>query len=154
MKKKIFSIASVTFLLLVLVNSVSATSLDVLELNTEVDKESYSFEEAILSTIELENTSETNDAENIRVQVDLPEEVELMEADDLTVDGQSVLWEFDQINSLENEEISFKTVLPQPEEEVVEETPSDEILGKGGPAEGDETDTDSVTVVGTDDGSG
>ena len=145
MKKKIFSIASVTFLLLILVNSVSAASLDVLELNTEVDKESYSYEEAILSTLELENTSETNNAENIRVQVDLPEEVELIEADDLTVDGQSVLWEFDQINTLENEEISFKTVLPQPEEAG---TPSDEIMGQGGPGE----DEDTVTVVATDDG--
>lgn len=168
MKKKIFSLASIIFLLLVFVNSVSAASLDVLELKTEVDKESYNYDEAILSTLELENISETNNAENIRVQVDLPEEVELLEADDLTVDGQSVLWEFDQINALENEEISFKTVLPQPEEVVeetpseetpteetpsaetpTEETPADELPGEGGPAE---EDTDSVTVVGTDDG--
>src|SRR5699024_12244332 len=100
MKKKIFSIASVTFLLLILVNSVSAASLDVLDLNTEVDKETYSYEEAILSTHELENTSETDNTENIRVQVDLPEEVELIEAKELTVSGQSDLWEFEQINTL------------------------------------------------------
>jgi len=154
MKKKIFSIASITFLLLVLVNSVSAASLDVLDVDTKVDKESYNYEEEILSTINVKNESETNKADNIRVQVDVPEEIQIIESDDLTVDGQSVLWEFDQIDVLENEEVSFKTILPEPEE--AEGTPSDDeeeeeedIIGKGGPA--DEEEDDGVTVVPTDD---
>src|SRR5699024_9262149 len=82
-------------------------------------------DETILSNIDLSNISETNKAENIRVNVEFPEELNLVETEGLTVDGNNIIWEFDQINVLENEEVSFKTVLPKPE------------IGEANPEEGD-----------------
>ena len=136
--KKVFSVIGVIFLLLVFVNSVSAASLDVLELNTTVDKDTYQYDETILSNIDLSNISETNKAENIRVNVEFPEELNLVETEGLTVDGNNIIWEFDQINVLENEEVSFKTVLPKPE------------IGEANPEEGDsesEEETDDSVVI-------
>lgn len=115
MRKKLFSVVGVIFLLLVFVNSVSAASLDVLDVNTTVDKDTYQYDETILSNIDLSNISETNKAENIRVNVEFPEELKLVETEGLTVDGNNITWQFDQIDVLENEEVSFKTVLPKPE---------------------------------------
>src|SRR5699024_6779854 len=138
MGKKFFSVIGVIFLLLVFVNSVSAASLDVLELNTTVDKDTYQYDETILSNIDLSNISETNKAENIRVNVEFPEELNLVETEGLTVDGNNIIWEFDQINVLENEEVSFKTVLPKPE------------IGEANPEEGDsesEEETDDSVVI-------
>src|SRR5690625_4944708 len=123
MKRKLFTLISLTTLIsmFVLAASISAAELDILNLNVTTDGNVYDYDDEITTTIKIENSSELLEAAHVAVHAELPKELTLIDEENYTFDNGKIYWDFNSIEALGSEVLSFKTKLLEPESPPAEE---------------------------------
>ncbi|MFD2656366.1 carboxypeptidase regulatory-like domain-containing protein [Gracilibacillus thailandensis] len=84
---------------------------DILKIDFETDKQSYDNSDVVTSTLKITNMSERYSANDIDIQTKLPDELEIIESEDLHVENGIISWDIDRLEHDESLELVFASQL-------------------------------------------
>lgn len=130
--------------------SAEQTGLELLDVDVSTDKTSYEYDEEITSSIKITNRSNRYSAKNLKVQTELPEDLDVIKKDeDIIVENGQIIWNIDDLERGDTIELTFQSKLNEAvkEQAVQDEDEKDSVTpGAATQADKKQNNKDSETL--------